>query len=471
LPDDDMRLIRRAAAAVIACTTFGGRALAAQSAADSPLTLARALAIARGYAPRLKARASDVDAAESGVTLSRQLLLPTVDVGGQALRATDNNITGALFPQSVILAVSGPVRPTTSTAATYASAYGASFAWAPTTFGRVSAQRTQARATLAEARANATGALFDEQVQVSATFLELLAAQELVRVQAQALARAEAVARVVRTLAANGLRPGADSLLASADVSRARIELLTARRNQAATSARFGELLGMIGRVPPLETHPWLDTIPERTGPAPALDASRHPRVEPFAAQIAVSDAREAVAARSALPRVSLVAGLSVRGSGIGPDGVVDPRLGAGLSAARANTAIGFMVTLPVSDALFTWARAGIDQAHAEADRQELVAQEDRVKAQAAAADTSLALALAAAREVPTQLAAASAAYGQMSARYSSGLATVADLAQAQYVLTRAEADAAVARVGAWHAWLDQCAARGDLAPFLARVK
>jgi outer membrane protein TolC len=58
-----------------------------------------------------------------------------------------------------------------------------------------------------------------------------------------------------------------------------------------------------------------------------------------------------------------------------------------------------------------------------------------------------------------------------MNSRYSSGLATVADLAQAQYLLNRAEADVVLTRIAAWRAWLDQCTARGNLAPFLARIR
>jgi outer membrane protein TolC len=257
----------------------------------------------------------------------------------------------------------------------------------------------------------------------------------------------------------------------NADVSRARIELLTSRRNQTMAAARFGELLGLVGNVPRLVTRPWLDALPAAQPAASAFDPSRHPHVQPFIAQATLSEARETAASRSTLPRLSLVAGLSVRGSGIGPDGVVDPSLGAGLSAARTNSAVGLMVTLPIADALFTAPRIGIERARADVDREEVIAQEDHARSQVTAADASLQLALGAAREVPVQLAAASGAYRQMSARYSSGLATAADLAQAQYVLTRAEADAAIVHVGAWRAWLDECAARGDLAPFLATVK
>jgi outer membrane protein TolC len=428
--------------------------------------------MAEAYAPRLKARSSEVQGAESQVSLSAQPLFPTLDVGGQALRATANNIAGALFPQAVILPVSGPVRAATSTTASYASAYGGALSWTPITFGRVGAQRNQARASLSLARAASSGAVFDEDVAVATAFLDLVAAREFVRVQEQALVRTDAVARSVRTLALNGLRPGADSLLVNADLSRARIDLVAAQRTSATAGARLGELLDLTGEIPRIETKPWLDTIPTDRIASPAtVDLAKHPHAQPFAAQVALSDARENAAALSAVPRVSLVAGFSVRGSGIAADGSVDPGLGAGLSASRTNTAVGLMLTVPVVDALFSAPRAEVERAHAEADRAELVWQEAHLRAQADAADANFRLAMTAAREVPVQLAAATAAYRQMNARYTSGLATLADLAQSQFVLTRAEGDAAIARVAAWRAWLDQCAARGDLAPFLAAIR
>ena len=65
----------------------------------------------------------------------------------------------------------------------------------------------------------------------------------------------------------------------------------------------------------------------------------------------------------------------------------------------------------------------------------------------------------------------ASAAFAQVSSRYAAGLSTLPELAQAQLVLTRAEADNVLTRIAAWGAWLDRCAAQGDLTPFLASVR
>jgi outer membrane protein TolC len=67
-------------------------------------------------------------------------------------------------------------------------------------------------------------------------------------------------------------------------------------------------------------------------------------------------------------------------------------------------------------------------------------------------------------------VAAARAAVQQASARYESGLGNIDALAEAQRLLTQAEIDDALARLGVWRGLLGIAAAAGDLQPFLAEA-
>jgi outer membrane protein len=443
----------------------------AQGAANAAITLADALRMAEAHAPRLKARESEVRGAEDALHLGQAKMLPSLDLGAQAARATDNNITGLMLPQSTIFPITGPVLATTSGRTVYGSAYGAVLSWTPFTFGQRPAEIRQAREELALARENSAGELFDLRARVAAAFLDLLSARELVVVQEQSVARAEASSVSVRALAASGLRPGVDSLLAIADASKARIERSLARRAATDAGARLTELLGTSGDAPPLARGVFLDSLPESNANRAAPDLASHPHVQPYVARVAISDARETATTRQAVPRLNVIGGLFARGSGIAPDGSLQSDFSSALSGFRRNSAIGLTLSMPVVDALLTGSRAGVAQARVDADRAELVAQEDRLRTQRSAAAANLVVAFETVRESPVQLAAASAAYEQMSARYSAGLATLAELAQAQYALTRAQADNVIAHIGAWAAWLDACAAAGDLAPFLVYVR
>jgi outer membrane protein TolC len=449
--------------------------LSAQGIAQDSLTLNQALATATMHAPQLRARQSAIEGARSGVTLSDARLLPSLDIGGQVTYATDNNITGAFFAQPVLLPLSGLVRPAADNGPIYGNGFGATLTWTPFTFGRITWQRRQARSELAFAMDDASDELFEVRLRVATAYLNLLRQQELIRVQEQALARADVLARSVRTLVASGLRPAADSLLANADVSRARIDVLAARRNATNAGSLLVELLGTSTAAPIVGT-PFLDPLPAA---ADAMTQDRaisdsladQPRLRPYVARLAVSEAKEAVVARSALPRVSLLGGLSARGSGFAPDGAIDHTLSGAFNDERVNLATGVMVNIPLTDALFTAARSSVERANTDAARADLESQTDHLRAQVTSAAADFGVARLTSDEVPEQLAAATAAYQQMSVRYAAGLTSQAELAQAQYLLTRAETDQVVARIGAWTAWLNLCAARGDLTPFLGAVR
>ena len=72
------------------------------------------------------------------------------------------------------------------------------------------------------------------------------------------------------------------------------------------------------------------------------------------------------------------------------------------------------------------------------------------------------------AQNTPIQLEAARATEQQATVRYRAGLGNITEVAEAQRLLTQAEIDDGLARLGVWRARLGVSAAEGDLAPFLA---
>jgi outer membrane protein TolC len=58
----------------------------------------------------------------------------------------------------------------------------------------------------------------------------------------------------------------------------------------------------------------------------------------------------------------------------------------------------------------------------------------------------------------------------QATARYQSGLGNVDAVAEAQRLLTQAEIDDALARLGVWRALLAVAQSTGDLQPFLVEA-
>jgi outer membrane protein TolC len=64
-------------------------------------------------------------------------------------------------------------------------------------------------------------------------------------------------------------------------------------------------------------------------------------------------------------------------------------------------------------------------------------------------------------------VSSATTASQQANARYQAGLGTIVEVADAQRLLTQAEIDDALARLGVWRAMLAVAAAAGDIQPFL----
>src|SRR5260370_41208111 len=70
-------------------------------------TLEEAVDFALKNYPAVRASLERVTAAQAGIGLAQTKYLPRADVLWQTNRATDNNITGLLLPQSVIAPITG----------------------------------------------------------------------------------------------------------------------------------------------------------------------------------------------------------------------------------------------------------------------------------------------------------------------------------------------------------------------------
>jgi len=104
-------------------------------ASKKTLTLDEAVDFALKHYPAVRASLERSTAAQAGVGLARTAYLPRADALWQTNRATDNNISGLLLPQSVIAPISGPVPATASGRSAWGSAVGLLFTWEPLDFG------------------------------------------------------------------------------------------------------------------------------------------------------------------------------------------------------------------------------------------------------------------------------------------------------------------------------------------------
>src|SRR5712664_1279317 len=213
---------------------FGPMAVA-QSA--KVLTLEEAVDFALKNYPAVRASLQRVNAAQAGVGLARTSYLPRADMLWQTIRATDNNITGLLLPQSVIAPITGAVTLSPSNRSAWGSAAGLLFSWEPFDFGYRGAKVDAARAVRNRATAEASVTRLDVAVATVNAYLTVLAAEQTVQAARADVERRETFNKAVRVLVDNQLSAGADASRADAELARAKVNLARAQQQEQVSRA------------------------------------------------------------------------------------------------------------------------------------------------------------------------------------------------------------------------------------------
>lgn len=432
-----------------------------------PLTLTDAVRNALHNYPSIRVSQEEISAAAAGIQLARTAYLPRLDALAQVNRATRNNIFGMLLPQSVIPSISGPVLGTNNFGTAWGSAIGGLVTWEPFDFGLRRANVDVANAARAQSEAALKRTQYEVAVATADAYLTLAAAQETVRAAQAGVDRADTVARTINALVNAELRPGADASRAAAELAAARTQLIQAQQATEVARATVSQFVGVepaqitIAAPKLLELPPEQNVEPLNTTANP-ISLEQNAIVEQAKAQLRVLE-------RSYFPRFYLQASAYARGTGAETNGAL---LGGvnGLGPGVQNYGLGFTVTFPGFDLPSIHAREAAQAAtiRAQNARYQQIATDLRARWNTAVATLQGARRVAA--NIPIQVSAARDAARQATARYQAGLANIDEVAEAQRLLTQAEIDDALARLGVWRGLLGIAAAAGDLNPFLAEA-
>src|SRR5438093_617409 len=439
----------------------------AQQAPGTPMSVGQAVESALRNYPAVTVSQEQVNSAAAGIDLARTAYLPRVDSLAQFNRATRNNVFGLLLPQGVIPSISGPVLGTNSTDSVWGSAIGGLVTWEPFDFGLRRAGVAAATASKTRSEAALKRTQFDVAAAAADAYLTLAAAQETVRAAQAGVDRADVLVRSIRALVNAQLRPGAEQSRAQAELAAAQTQLARAQQATEVARAVLAQFVGGDPRQISL-TAPKLLQLP-LVQTTPALTTAANPIAIEQNAAVAQAKAQLDILNKSYFPRFFAQGAAYARGTGARADGT---RLGGanGLAPDVQNYAIGLSVTFPIFD--FPSIRAKkVGQAatiRAETARYQQVATD--LTAQWNEAMATLEGSRKIAADTPVQVSAANAAFQQTSARYQASLGNIVDVADAQRLLTQAEIDEALARLGVWRGLLGVAIAAGDIQPFLNEV-
>lgn len=439
------------------------RAIAQQTAA-TPLTIQQAVENALRIYPSISVSQERVNAAAAAIDLAHTAYLPRLDSLAQVNRATRNNVFGLLLPQGVIPSMSGPAIGSNNFGTVWGSAVGALVSWEPFDFGLRRASVAAATASKAQSQATLARTQFDVSVATADAYVTVLAAEETVRAAQAGVDRAQVLAQIVRAQANAQLRPGADAARAEAELAAARTQLAQAQQAQQIARALLSQFIGVPPQQVALSAPKLLQLPPEE--PVAPLHVAQNPIAAEQNALVDQQEAELQTLEKSYVPRFFAQGSAYARGTGAQTDGT---RLGGlnGLAPDTQNYALGFTVTFPVFDFVSIHAREAEQSATIRAERfryQQITTDlTGRWNAAVAALEGSRKVAA----ETPTEVSSATVANQQADARYRSGLGTIVEVADTQRLLTQAEIDDALARLGVWRALLGVAAAAGNIQPFL----
>lgn len=458
-PTIQMKLQRIAGMIIYSMITLIGL----NAPAQQPNTLNQLLQLAEKNYPLMKSKMLDVQAAQKSVDVIHNTLIPSLDASYQMNYATYNNITGMAYPQFLV-PISGPPSSTNNMNGTFGSATSLLLNWQPITFGQRNAQVDFAKAGLQVANADAQNEIFQHKIKVINAYLDVLTATELVEVYQNNLQRTGANLQAVQSLVVSGIRPGVDTALFKAEVSKAKVDLLNSQKYKEQTRIYLSQLLASDNNLTFTDTL-FFVKLPVNTLSA---DSVKHPLINLYNATIASSLARKKVLSKTTMPALGVWSTLYARGSGISSNGTVKATDGLGFQ--RFNYGIGLQISVPLLQSVKIRPQLKQQDLLIQSSQEKLNEVQLQLKKQNELADTSLSNAFAVIKESPLFLESAQFSYKAMQSRYQSGLANISDFMQAQYALIKAETDYKLAYMGVWKAFLFKAAVNGDLNLFINQV-
>jgi outer membrane protein TolC len=255
----------------------------------------------------------------------------------QSNRATDNNITGLLLPQSIISPITGPVRASPTSQTAWGSAAGLLFSWEPFDFGCRGAKVGASRAAGEGAKAEASLTRLDVAVATLNAYLTVLATEQTVHAAERDVRRRETFDKSVHVLFDNQLRAGADASCANAELARA-------RQQEKISRAALADILGLPDTSMEVREGSLLARLPDGSSQATSVTQNpiaevQHARVEEAHAQVHVLD-------RSFYPKFNLQSAVSGRGRGWDTTGHQFEGGTSGLGPDHANWAVGLSVAI-----------------------------------------------------------------------------------------------------------------------------
>ena len=410
------------------------------------VSLSEALELARRH-PVLETARLRVEAAGGDVSAARAAWLPTAGALGELVVGTANNSTATVFSSPAVdLARIGATKVSASAelspeASTLVAVGLRQPVW---DFGRTAAQIAVAEGALASVQEGARATTLDLSVSVRRAYLQVLLTRAVLEASTEATVRARAHRDFAHAAVSAQLRPPVDLTRAEAALARSEVDEQRAQSDVRLARVRLAAAVGV--EAPELDAEPLADPtpapLPDEATVVAAAEADPVLKAALAAARVRLSQADLAEA--QSRPSIALTASVSARNGGAAPSSGTSP-YGEGFVPDVPNYAAGVVFSWPFLD-LVAANRAGAAATRARLGVPDVAALHLALVSSARAGLERARVTEQALSALARAADAARANAAQADARFTAGLSTITELADAEDLRTSAEIAQAVGR-------------------------
>jgi outer membrane protein TolC len=308
--------------------------------------------------------------------------------------------------------------------------------------------------------------------QVAKLYLDILKSEFQLSIDQQNVSRYDTVFTVIRAVTGSGIKPGADSSLAKAELSKARITFNQTLGEIGQLQQQLSYLSGIPADAIAIDTARTRDYLSALKGiGTPQGGTGANPLIDFFDKEKALYLQREELVKKSYLPRVLLNGVGWARGSSIDYTNNYKSSAASGLGYQRFNYLAGLTLEYDLFNIVHRRDKERIAINNARASDYGLRQQQLSLQNVGNKADEALRTATKNLVEIPVQIGAAEDAFNQKTAQYKAGIINLVDLTNASFVLYRSQSDY-VQTLSDWLlANLDRYSAAGALDQFIQSIK
>lgn len=397
----------------------------------------------------LKSGHSQIQARQAEVKSVAYDRLPRVNAMYTATLGSDNNVQGPYMTMGILPSVTGGSRTYSNVNPVAGNTALAGINWEAVNFGKYKAQTDIAKAGLLTQNSAFAKTQYDLDGIAAAYYIELLRQHELQTIDQDNVARLQQLLESINGLVINGIRPGVDSSIASAALSKSIVTLYDAQRGLAQTQAQLSALTGMPA------SSILADTVSEykiiSTGAMYAfsavVDTAHHPDIMLYSSLYSLSRAHLELDKKRFYPKISLDADAWTRGSSLSSADHFND-LDQGLIPQRVNYFVGLTLTYDIMNIVRKKLSTSVSRYESEASAHEL--KQARIDINNAYQQSLIENEYQRKRltETARQLQSAATAYDQQANLYLNGLSSIIELDVALSYYIQARKDYLDSKVG-----------------------